>query len=127
MNVMHEVWKDVQGWERYYQVSNLGQVRSLDRTIRCRNPQGRMASRRFRGRTLVSCASKLGYPGVHLTRPGRVEYHFVHWLVAAAFIGPRPRGLVVMHKDETQDNNRVTNLKYGTHSENHLAAFAARK
>ncbi len=66
---------------------------------------------------------------VNFSKPGMTKQvrHYVHQIVAKVFIGPKPKGLEVMHKDETKDNNRVTNLKYGTHSENLQAAARHRR
>lgn len=49
---------------------------------------------------------------------GKPERFMVHWLVLEAFIGPRPKGELGRHKDDDPDNNNLTNLEWGTQSDN---------
>lgn len=67
------------------------------------------------------------YLGVSLWGDGKSVKRTVHSLVAEAFIGPRPDGLIVNHKDFDKRNNAVSNLEYVTYSENTKHAFAALK
>lgn len=57
---------------------------------------------------------------VRLYVDGHAHEKSIHSLVALTFIGPRPDGMVVRHLDGDKLNNRTSNLKYGTHSENVL-------
>lgn len=100
-----EEWRDVVGFESYYTVSNRGRVRS-SRTGRIRKLT-----------PTVNC-----YEGIWLCNQGKSTYFLVHWLVAAAFIGPRPSGWVIDHRDNVPWNNQVGNLKYVTRSENAMRA-----
>lgn len=103
-----EEWRDVVDYEGWYQVSNLGRVRSA-RTRSCT----------FAGKMLRPCASSSGYPYVNLTRGAHTGKVFrVHRLVAAAFIGPCPDGMEVNHIDSDTSNSRVGNLEYVTRLEN---------
>lgn len=116
-----EVWKDIDGFEGLYQVSNLGRVRSLDRTV---NDVflNRNRTRTFKGKVLSQKAAKdYGYKEVNLYGLDRkCKTVKVHQLVAKAFL-PNPNGLVeVNHKDENVENNSVNNLEwcdrwYNTH------------
>lgn len=116
-----EIWKKVVGWEDLYEVSVLGGVRSLDRTICVLDPKGRMRERKYRGRRLKPTRTKNGYPQVNFTAPDRKrEYAYVHDLVLAAFVGPKPLALECCHGDGSRDNNALANLRYGTRSENSL-------
>lgn len=112
-----EIWKPVVGHEGAYEVSNMGRVRSLDRTVPLpqsrRHPQGKLKF--LPGRLLRPGRCKSGYLSVSIK--GRT--HLVQHLVAAAFIGPRPPGLLVLHRDDVKDHNREPNLRYGTHQDNH--------
>lgn len=111
---MSEEWRPVVGYEGYYEVSDQGRVRGVERLIK--------SSRGFR--TLPSALlqgtrnKQTKYVQVALSREGRRKLVAVHALVAAAFIGPRPKGLEVRHLDGNHSNDRRTNLKYGTPSQN---------
>ena len=103
---MTEVWKDIEGFEGRYQVSNLGEVRSLDQ--QCWNGHVFFLKR---GRVLKQKMSTSGYMRVSL---GKDNDRYVHRLVAGAFL-PNADGLPqVNHKDENKLNNRVENLEWCT-------------
>ena len=113
---MQEVWKDVAGYEGYYQVSNMGKVRSVDRKVRHSGTFTRIAY----GKTLRQKTSSTGgYCTVGLRRDGHdPEQKKVHRLVAIAFI-PNPDNLPeVNHIDEDKTNNCVANLEWVTHKQN---------
>jgi len=118
---MEEVWHPVVGWEGVYEVSNQGGVRSVTRTIK--NPRG-SGLRRLRGRPLALAFSSKGYLMVHLCRNGTRTAKSVHVLVAEAFIGPRSLGPQVMHANAVKTDNRVSNLRYGTQSDNEKDKYA---
>lgn len=102
-----EEWRPVPGYERTYEVSSLGRVRSLRRTT---TPGG---IRKLRLNTH-------GYVDVNLSQDNRVVTHRVHKLVMLAFCGPRPDGHEVRHLNGDPTDNRRENLAYGTVSENRL-------
>ena len=107
---MAEQWKAVPGYEGWYEVSDQGQVRSLDRV----NSQGR----RLRGKVLTPTISTGGYSKVGLHYNGAVEQFNVHRLVLLAFVGPPGEGLVVRHLNGVPADNSLTNLAGGTVQEN---------
>ena len=108
MQEVFEEWKDVPRYEGFYQVSNLGNVRSVDRYIECRG-----AMRFQKGKMLRPHIGKFGYKQVILNNKGMKLYK-VHRLVAEAFI-PNPDNLPqVNHKDENKINNNVENLEWCT-------------
>ena len=114
-----EEWRDIPGWEDYYQVSDHGRVRSLDRDVA--RTDGR--SSRIKGRILRPGVSKSGrdrYPRVGFSRGGQLHMQKVHLLVAEAFLGERPPGMVCRHLNDNQSDNRVSNLAWGTASENQM-------
>lgn len=97
-----EIWKDIEGYEGLYQVSNLGRVKSLYRR---------------KERILIASQSN-GYYQVTLVLNKVKNIKYVHRLVAETFI-PNPNNLPqVGHKDETKSNNRVDNLEWVTNKEN---------
>lgn len=106
-------WRPVAGYEGSYEVSNAGQVRSLPRQI----PHYCGGTRLLRGRTLRPVIRD-GYPQVTLYRDGTQKIRPVHQLVALAFLGQRLPGYEVLHWDGDRRNPHVTNLRYGTHTDN---------
>lgn len=112
-------WRAIPGWSGYYEVSDDGQVRSLDRTVEFVSRWGTVGHRRFPGRTLKLTTLFTGYHQVELNAgEGRVTRDLVHRLVLAAFVGPCPDGQEVRHLNGIRDDNKLLNLTYGTHSEN---------
>lgn len=101
-----EIWKDVEGFEGLYQVSNMGRVRSLDRVD--------LRGRRLKGKVLVDRHNSRGYHMIALCRDGDVEYKSIHRLVAKAFLDNPDNLPEVNHKDENKANNAVSNLEWCT-------------
>jgi hypothetical protein len=107
-----EHWADAVGHEGCYQVSDLGNVRSLPRTVA--RTDGR--TMRKQGFALKPRPNQAGYLRVSLNMPQRDRY--IHALVAEAFIGPRPAGMDVNHIDGNKSNNAACNLEYCTRKAN---------
>lgn len=113
---VQEVWKPVEGYENYYQISNLGRVRSLPRVKKARGGSTYV----FLGRVLKPSPDKDGYLVVGLTGNGRQVKKTVHRLMAEAFI-PNPYGHpLVRHLNDKKNDNRIKNLAWGTYSDNQL-------
>lgn len=110
---MTEEWLPVVEWEGIYEVSNIGRVR---RILALTNNRA--------GNVLKAGPDKNGYPRVFLSRDSRRCTRPVHRLVAEAFIGPRPDGLTINHKDGCKTHNAFTNLEYITNTENQRHARA---
>lgn len=108
-----EAWKPVFGYEGLYEVSDLGNVRSLDRV-----KLNRWGEYLKRGAVLRPGLDDKGYPMVVLTRDGKPRTRRVHVLVLEAFASPRPAGLHACHGDGDSQNNRVENLRWDTPNEN---------
>ncbi len=114
-----EHWLVIPGWEGFYEVSDLGRVRSMDRTLLVTIGQGGTYMTRRRGQILRQTPGTKGYLGVHLNNaPHRRCRKETHTLVLAAFAGPLPDGVERLHSNGNQTDNRLTNLRYGTHAEN---------
>jgi len=114
-NTEEEIWKDVVGFEGSYQVSNFGNVRSLDRL----NSRGQ----RIKGVTLRPQDNTKGYKYVTLFKGSRTdkENMYIHRLVASAFLEGNEE--TVNHKDGNKSNNHVDNLEWATRSENTQHAY----
>ena len=113
---MIEQWRDVVGYEGYYQVSNLGRVKSLTRVVR--HPNGGL--RRLKSRYLQLTPNARGYLRVGLSKSGIVRTLEIHRVVAGAFLGPCPENQQVRHGPNGKLDNSVSNLCYGTKSEDAL-------
>jgi NUMOD4 motif/HNH endonuclease len=116
-----EIWKDISGFEGIYQVSNLGRVRSLDRRIQYvyKNKftgEQKDVSIFKKGRVLRPGPNDSGHLTVVLGR--RHGSRQVHDLVLREFVGPPPDGHESLHGDGDPTNNRLSNLRWGTRSEN---------
>lgn len=111
-----EIWKDIKGYEELYQVSNLGNVRSLDRYVKQLN-NNTIIERIYKGKILKNNIASNGYSRVVLQNR-KPKTFLVHRLVAEAFI-PNPNNyLYINHKDEDKTNNHASNLEWCTQSYN---------
>lgn len=116
---MQEIWKDVVGYEGYYQISNKGNLRSVTRIID-HGIQGKL--RKVNGKTKKLMQNRLGYKMVRLYKNGKGENFKIHRLVATAFI-PNPNNLPeVNHIDCNPSNNIVENLEWVSHRDNMIHA-----
>lgn len=111
---MTERWLPLPGFEGGYEVSDQGCIRSVDRIIH--DSAGR--TRRHKGRPIRLSPSPDGYIRYEFHFRGQASTQSVHRLVARAFIGPLPPGMEVLHRNGDRIDNRVENLRYGTHAEN---------
>lgn len=116
MQSTKEVWKDIEGFEGYYQVSNCGGVRSLDREIHYLN-HGTMCSRHIEGKILRQQIDCDGYYRINLIRDNHGKGFGVHRLVAQAFIPNTENKPTVNHIDGNKQNNCVDNLEWATYQE----------
>lgn len=116
---MEAVWKDIYGYESLYQVSNLGEVRSVDHEIRTINQWGTPYVKVWRGRVLKPGFSD-GYAYVILSKDGVATFKDIHRLVATMFVDNPNRDLYteVNHKDRNKSNNVYSNLEWVTHAQN---------
>lgn len=107
-----EKWKPVPGFEKYYEVSNKGRIRSLDR----RDSQGRL----IKGRIRKLRTGRYGYLHTSFHIDGEDFYFTVHRVVALAFIPcpGDPDNFEINHLDGDKTNNEASNLEWCTHAEN---------
>jgi len=109
-----EEWRPVVGYEGLYEVSSLGQVRSVARVVK--RPNGEQ--RPLKGSLLKPGVHRQGYLFVILFKEGKRKYCTVHRLVAIAFLGQQPEGHVVCHGSKGIKCNEATNLSWGTYKQN---------
>ena len=101
-----EKWKDINGFEGLYQVSNLGNIKGLK--------SGKILNKRF---------DSNGYIIASLSKEGRQKNYLVHRIVALTFI-PNPENKpLVNHRDGNKGNNSCNNLEWSTYSENNRHAY----
>ena len=114
---MKEIWKRIPGYETRYEVSNLGNVRSIPRVIYQKDSHGGMMEKHYAGKPVAQTDNGNGYKIVSLSNFGR-KNHYVHRLVAELFVD-NPNGCdYVNHLDYDKSNNSADNLEWATAAEN---------
>ena len=112
---MTERWRPVPGFEGFYEVSDHGRVRSLDRTVLEKSGK----EKRLRGRMMTASKRDIyGHLVVTLCRENCSGTRQVHHLVLLAFGVERRAGMECRHLDGNAANNRLENLAWGTSLEN---------
>ena len=108
-----EEWKDVNGYEGMYQISNKGNVRSLDRIS-----YHKRGVSRYKGKPKKKRMSTFGYWMVSFSKENKSKNFYVHKLMGIAFI-PNPKNKkFINHKNGIKTDNQLENLEWVTHSEN---------
>lgn len=107
-------WKDIPGFEGFYQVSNIGKIKSLARVVMRKNGSKCTVKERI----LKTRLNNRGYEIVTLCIDCNFTHHTVHKLVALAFYGERPTGHEIAHFDGVRNNNKVENIRYATKKDN---------
>lgn len=109
-------WLPIIDYKGFYEVSNFGEVRSVDRELICFKGNTRYIQF-HRGRIIKPYLGD-GYPTVNLSKNNKSKTHRIHILVLTAFRGPCPKGLVSCHLDDIKTNIKSSNLVWGTRKEN---------
>ena len=124
------MWKAISGYEGYYEVSDDGRVRSLDRVVEVKHGRIKGAFKHLKGKEMKLSESKHknrntdGYLVVNLRRDCTSWVAPVHILVANAFI-PNPNNLpTVNHIDGNKHNNHKSNLEWASYRDNNIHALA---
>jgi len=117
-----EKWELVKGFEGFYEISNFGRVKSLDRIIKSKNQHGECFTK-IKQKILSPGINNHGYCNVVLQNNGYKKTLTIHQLVAIAFI-PNPENKPqVNHIDGDKTNNNDWNLEWSTNSENQLHSY----
>lgn len=117
---MEEEWRDIEEFPGY-QVSNLGNVRALNRVVYCKSGQYRHLE--AKPVALIKNAYNF-YLYANFHKNGKAYTRSVHRLVASAFIPNPENKREVNHKDGNKENNAVDNLEWVTPSENQTHSYA---
>ena len=112
------IWKEIDGYEGYYQVSQTGIVRSVAREISCS-----CCSRTLKAKIIKPRINNWGYEQVRLSKDGVTKSKLVHKLVALAFLPFLPNKLFVNHKNGIKTCNDFNNLEWLNHAENMQHAY----
>ena len=114
---MPEEWRDVVGFEGFYQISNYGRVKSLDR-MQTVIWNGKEVLKPIKGRIIAQSKQNGGYMMANLSASSRRREMTIHRMVAMAFIDNPQHLKEVNHKDGDKSNNAVWNLEWCDRSEN---------
>ena len=110
--MIQEIWRDVEGYEGYYKVSNFGRVKNLERKVK-----GHPGINTIKEKILKS-QKQHGYRSVTFSVKNSPKLFLIHRLVAKAFL-PNPENKTqINHKDFDRSNNHVDNLEWATRIEN---------
>lgn len=121
---MVEIWKDIEGYEGLYQVSNLGRFKSLYRKV-CWEFYNKPCDREHKERILNQEVGETGYLRVGLCKNGKRTRYNAHRIIAKAFI-PNPLNLpTINHKNGIRTDNRLENLEWNSYAQNNLHAWRA--
>jgi hypothetical protein len=114
-----ETWKEIKDYEGLYEISSLGNVRSLDRKVLSKRKYGdKMVY--LKSKPIKTIVDSLGYCRISLCKNGTVKAHKIHKLVCESFkIGNGQ----INHIDGNKKNNKVDNLEFCTSKENNYHAF----
>ncbi len=111
---MAEVWRDVPGYVGLYMVSDQGRVVSLEKV----SPDSVLSGIRIKKKIRALNEGYAGRMGVVLCRGGKIQRIQLHRLILMAFVRACPEGMECRHMDGNHLNNVLSNLEWGTHTDN---------
>jgi len=117
-NIQQEIWKPILGYVGFYEVSNFGNVKSLERKAKRKNNSFFIEKEK-----VLKINTSNRYGAVKLCKLGNVVRYSVHRLVATAFLPNAENKSQVNHIDGNKLNNHVDNLEWNTHQENSTHAW----
>lgn len=120
---MKENWKDIPGYEGFYQASDQGRIKSYDKVV----ATGKCHTRIYKGRIKAQrLDSQKHYLITELSKDRKSKTILVHRIIASTFLGDCS-GLDINHKDGVKTNNAITNLEVVTKSENEIHKYRVLK
>lgn len=121
---MIEEWKDIPGFEGWYQASTCGRIKSISRKVNYKSTSSSLATKSEH--LLSPKKAKTGYLEVTLVKNGEIHYCRVHRLVASTFLANPTHLPYVNHIDENKTNNCISNLEWCTCKQNNDAYYTQR-
>ena len=123
-NLQNEVWKPVKGFEGFYEVSNLGQVKTVERTILRKTALGKFSEYVVKEAIKKPYQNKIGYVTIAIVKENKTITTYLHRIIAEAFV-ERVSELdnVVNHINGIKNDNRIENLEWVTSSINNIHAL----
>lgn len=109
------MWKDINGYEGLYQISDSGDVKSIYH----QGQDGRIVQERL----LKPCPVGKGYLSVCLRKNGKTKREYIHRLVGENFVDNPDKFPVINHIDGDKHNNQFSNLEWVTYSDNNQHAY----
>lgn len=116
-----ETWLPIKDYEKYYAVSNHGNVKSFDREVKRKGSKSYLQ----KGRILKLNVGSSDYLLVSLYKDGKAKKKLVHRLVGKHFLEGYKDGLTINHKDGMKNNNHYSNLEWLSQSENTFHAYSS--
>jgi len=110
VNISTEIWKDIPNYIGLYQASNYGNIKSLKKKY------GNNGN--YKEIVLKPYPISREHLYVNLYKENKIKKYYIHRLILETFVGPCPLGMECRHLDGNPKNNRLENLKWGTHKEN---------
>lgn len=116
---MEEIWRNIKGYEGFYQVSNLGRIKSIERHVITKHGKKLPIKEKIIKQRTTNC----GYKRVELNKNGKGKSYNVHRLVAQTFLKDFVENLQVNHKNGIKSDNNVFNLEMVTAKENQWHSY----
>lgn len=123
-NLENEIWKPVKGFEGLYEVSNLGEVKTVERTILRKSALGKFSEYLVKSAIKKPYQNKSGYVTIAIIKENKTITTYLHRIIAEAFVERiSETDIVVNHINGIKNDNRIENLEWVTSSTNNVHAL----